>query len=150
MGMYRTHDYNFKRTAIYASLVCIISPVWLNVLKVTDKAVRDKGPPTFLRAIKQGFMTWCLGSCMLPLNIVYLTTSFSVFVHGITDGEEIRRRISERLSKNIVAHMSASLCFWSIQWWPMFGLCPPNWRMVYGASMNMCWHSIASYIQHRS
>jgi hypothetical protein len=169
---YRTSEYNYRRTGIYASLAFMVTPLWLTVLKITDKLVGANQPHSGaakkaaeeaakakvvltkrqlkLRAIRQGMMTTSLGWLMLPLTITYLTTTFSIFVHGVYDYEVIRDRILERLERNAATHIMGSLAFWStLGWLPMFYYLPAEWRLVYGVSLNIFWQMCVSFLQHR-
>jgi hypothetical protein len=157
---YRTTQYNYKRTAVYASLAFLVTPLWLKILKTTDKIVganhHDQQQAQKLssralkfRAVKQGLLTWALGSMMVPITVSYLTATFSFFIHGISDFGEIRNRISERLHRNFLTHISGSLCFWSVHWLPMFYYLPSEWRLVYGVCANVIWQMCVSFLQHR-
>ena len=161
---YRTSDFNYRRTAIYGSIAFLITPVWLNVLKFTDKLVgannnnnSNKSTPPIqpskrtlkFRAFKQGMLTWGIGTCFVPFTVSYLTASFSVFVHGVYDVDEIKKRITERLERNFFTHISGSFCYWTCHSLPMFYYVPLDWRLVYGTTANVFWQMVVSYLQHR-
>lgn len=160
---YRTSEYNYRRTAIFMSIAALVTPLWLNVLKVTDKLVGANQKTVAgvaeqksltkralkLRAVKQGLMTWAIGSLMVPFTVTYLTATFSIFVHEVYDFDVIKKRIKERLERNFLTHVTGSFCFWAPNWLPMFYFLPPEWRLVYGVSMNIFWQMCVSFLQHR-
>lgn len=141
---------DLRRSLIFASFtMCFGTPFWLRVYKVLDRMVPHVTPVT---AIKKGMISWVVANSTTPLFIAYVTTMDRLFIkkhHGASNGDGVVA-VWAKIRRDLPVMMSYSICFWSIQWIPMFYLLPPHFRLVYVSFLQIVWSGITSYLLHRS
>lgn len=147
IASYRSHEYNWKRTAILVSIVVAATPVWLRVYKFGDKLFAGHKSP--LHACRQGLFTWAFAAAMNPFFVTYITASQGYFIHGLRDPKELFGCVKERLERNYLLHVTAALGFWGVNWVPLFYLVPAHFRLLYAACLQIVWNGVVSYVQHR-
>lgn len=161
---------DLRRSFIFASFTVVFgTPLWLRLYKGLDKLIPAV---TIKSSIQKGMMSWIFANSTMPFFIAYLTVLDQWVVHrkypwartsaspndaaGAVATSSTNHNASGVVSvvlakvlKDMPVMMSYSICFWSIQWIPMFYLMPPHFRLVYGSMLQIVWSGITSYLLHR-
>lgn len=158
---------DLRRSFIFASFTVVFgTPFWLRIYKSMDKAIPLVTP---LTAIQKGMMSWVAANTTTPFFIAYLTVLDRWVIHkkppqwrrggDVSDGSapgpdgaptQLLTVVRDKVVRDMPVMMSYSICFWSVQWIPMFYLLPPHFRLVYGSMLQIAWSGITSYLLHRS
>jgi len=152
---------DLRRSMIFAGFtVCFGTPFWLRVYKFLDRVVPRATPWT---AIKKGIVSWTIANSTTPIFIAYVTSMDRWFIQrmppwqrtsggdGSSSGDHgTLHAVFAKIRKDLPVMMSYSICFWSIQWIPMFYLLPSHVRLVYVSFLQIVWSGITSYLLHRS
>lgn len=156
---------DFRRSLIFASFTALFgTPFWLKVYKHIDRMIPKV---TIKTAIQKGILSWFVANSTTPLFIAYITTLDRWCIRKEGFGEYLRgphyvapRKVLQRhdglsavmakVRRDLPVMMSYSICFWSIQWIPMFYLLPPQFRLVYVSFLQIVWSGVTSYLLHRS
>lgn len=159
-GEVRETIVDLRRSMIFASFtVCFGTPFWLRVYKFLDRLVPRATPWT---AIKKGMVSWTIANSTTPLFIAYVTTMDRWFIRRLPpwgsaasggDAESAGgtlQAVYAKIRNDLPLMMSYSICFWSIQWIPLFYLLPSHVRLVYVSFLQIVWSGITSYLLHRS
>ncbi|CUG90492.1 peroxisomal protein, putative [Bodo saltans] len=166
---------DLRRSFIFASFTVVIgTPLWLRLYKSLDKFIPAV---TIASSIQKGMMSWIFANSTMPFFIAYLTVLDQFIVHrkrpswmtltpppaaissestaGLSHNMNHQSSagvvgvVLAKVIKDMPVMMSYSICFWSIQWIPMFYLMPPHFRLVYGSMLQIVWSGITSYLLHR-
>jgi hypothetical protein len=155
---------DLRRSFIFASFTVVFgTPLWLRLYKSLDKFIPAV---TITSSIQKGMMSWIFANSTMPFFIAYLTVLDQFVIHkkrpwvnapDVCEIEETSKQASggvvgvvlAKVAKDMPVMMSYSICFWSIQWIPMFYLMPPHFRLVYGSMLQIVWSGITSYLLHR-
>lgn len=149
------HDViDLRRSIIFGSFSALFgTPFWLLMYKFVDRGI----PAVTIRtAIQKGMITWIMANSTNPIFIAYITTADHCFVKGgkFSDlwgsGGNHKNKIWNKIATDLPVIMSYSICFWSIQWIPMFYLLPPHFRIVYSSSLQIVWSALVSHLLHRN
>ena len=144
---YRSDTYDVRRGLVFASFTLLVTPAWIQIYKVGDRYIG--GSKSIARAIGQGFFTWCVATASNPFFIFYVTAGTSVAIHGLRTWDAVWQTYVERMQRNFMTHVTASLAFWGSQWVLLFYYLPPHLRILYASSLQIVWNGVVSYIQHR-
>lgn len=145
---------DLRRSLIFGSFSALFgTPFWLLVYKFVDRGI----PAVTIRtAIQKGMITWVMANSTNPIFIAYITTADHCMVRGKHISElwgsngSAGSKIWNKIATDLPVIMSYSICFWSIQWIPMFYLLPPHFRIVYSSSLQIVWSALVSHLLHRN
>ncbi len=141
--------YDIRRSCIFASFTVLFgTPFWLLVYKKVD--ARFPKVVTPIIAVKKGMVTWVLANSTTPLFIGYLTMMDALIIRreGWDALRESLGTVPAKIARNMPTMMSYSICFWSIQWLPLFYFLPPEFRLLYVSFLQILWSCISSYVLH--
>ena len=123
------------------------TPFWLAVYKRVDAFFPKKVTPFV--AIQKGIVTWVLANSTTPLFIGYLSMMDAVFITKRADWWAVLGTVPAKIIRDMPMMMSYSICFWSIQWLPLFYFLPAEFRLLYVSFLQIVWSCITSYVLHR-
>jgi hypothetical protein len=142
-------EYDVRRSLVFASFTVFFgTPFWLLVYKKID--ARFPKQPTPLIAIKKGIITWVLANSTTPLFITYLTAMDALVIKKKSQDAlfEALQKVPAKIATNWPVMMKYSICFWSVQWLPLFYYLKPEFRLLYVSFLQIVWSCITSYVLH--
>lgn len=142
--------YDVRRSCIFGSFTVLFgTPFWLFVYKKVDARFPKMITPWI--AIQKGMVTWVLANSTTPLFIGYLSLMDALVIHKRRTWPQLQeslRAIPDKIARNMPTMMSYSICFWSIQWLPLFYFLKPEFRLLYVSFLQIVWSCISSYVLH--
>ena len=73
----------------------------------------------------------------------------AVFIKKRADWWAVLGTVPAKIIRDMPMMMSYSICFWSIQWLPLFYFLPAEFRLLYVSFLQIVWSCITSYVLHR-